>query len=73
MPKRKCYSLCGPINDTARKLVKANWEMISEKRHVRLRSPNGKLTITVPFSPSDTRAEKNWHSQIRNLGVIVPN
>jgi len=33
--------------------------------HPRLRSPDGRVTITVPRTPSDYRAALNWKSQVR--------
>jgi predicted RNA binding protein YcfA (HicA-like mRNA interferase family) len=66
------YSSCDTINDVARRLVKAGWELVGGTKHRRLRSPDGKLTITVPVRPSDHRATKNWLSQIRRAGVEIP-
>jgi predicted RNA binding protein YcfA (HicA-like mRNA interferase family) len=72
MAKRNRYSASDKINEIVRALIKAGWELIRHKRHPRLRSPDGKTHLTVPFTPSDHRAELNWISQIRLQGVTVP-
>jgi len=72
MAKKDRYSTSERINGIVRALIKAGWELIRHKRHPRLRSPDGKTNLTVPFTPSDHRAEINWISQIRRQGVVVP-
>lgn len=60
------YSNSKVINEVCYGLVKSGeWELKSDKRHCRLRNNRTGHVLTVPFSPSDHRAEKNWLSQVR--------
>lgn len=66
------YSACDRINRIVKELVNAGWEALRCKGHPRIKSPDGKITLTVPGSPSDHRSALNWISQIRRLGVAIP-
>jgi predicted RNA binding protein YcfA (HicA-like mRNA interferase family) len=57
------------IDHACKALLRAGWSVVSRHNHPRLRAPDGKLTITVPFNKSDGRATLNWFSQIRRAGV----
>jgi hypothetical protein len=72
MAKKANYSASKRINDVIVALIRAGWEYLGRNKHSRVRSPDGKTTITVPFKMSDHRAELNWISQIRRQGVEVP-
>jgi predicted RNA binding protein YcfA (HicA-like mRNA interferase family) len=73
MARLQRYSNNDRINDVARYLInKAGWEKLHNNKHWRLRSPDGKTTITVPHSPSDHRSGLNWMSHLRHTGVIIP-
>ena len=72
MARLKQYSTSTRINAAARAFVSAGWDNVSRGKHGRLRSPDGKTTITVPLTPSDWRSEKNWFSQLSRSGIEVP-
>lgn len=60
------YSASKVINAVAVRLVKSGeWELKSHNRHARLRNVKTNQVLTVPNTPSDTRAEQNWLHQIR--------
>lgn len=66
------YSKCKAINDVVIKLLKDGWEVLRlNGGHPRIKSPDGKTTLTVPKTPSDWRTEKNWMSQARRAGAIA--
>jgi hypothetical protein len=46
-------------------LVREGW-LPSSNKHVKLKSPCGRVMITVPVSPSDHRAFFNWRRQLRH-------
>lgn len=71
MSKMRRYSTCDTINGIVKDLIKAGWELIKGGRHPRLRSPDGKNTLTIPKTPSDRRATLNWIAQARHAGVSV--
>lgn len=71
MSKTRRYSTSDRINDIVKDLIKKGWSLIQGSRHARLRSPDGKVTVTVPKTPSDHRAALNWISQCRNSGVPI--
>ncbi|MBA6339603.1 hypothetical protein H4J59_01060 [Colwellia sp. MB02u-10] len=54
------------INKLVKKLCKLGWEYKNRKKHGALLTPKGKK-ITVPSSPSDRRAFKNFSSDIRTI------
>jgi hypothetical protein len=60
------------INGWAKVFVKLGWEIERASRHARLISPDGRTKLTVPGSPSDSRAAQNWRSQVRRLTGIDP-
>lgn len=66
------YSRNLNIDATARKLLKTGqWFLKANKCHARLENIDTHQCITVPYSPSDHRAEKNWFAQLRRMGVKV--
>lgn len=67
------FSTSKVINDVVRALLKTGeWEVKFGKRHRRLQNVATQKVITIPGSPSDHRAEKNWLSQIRrDFGVLL--
>ena len=72
MSKPSRYSTCDIINKIVQALLKVGWRALKGRGHPRLKSPDGKLTITVPKTPSDHRSSLNWISQIRRCGVVIP-
>lgn len=60
------------INGWAKVFVKLGWSLERAARHVRLISPDGRTKLTVPGSPSDSRAAQNWRSQVRRITGIDP-
>ncbi|MCK9988771.1 MAG: hypothetical protein AzoDbin1_05243 [Azoarcus sp.] len=60
------------INSWAKVFVKLGWELDRATRHVRLISPDGRTKLTIPGSPSDSRAAQNWRSQVRRITGIDP-
>jgi hypothetical protein len=66
------YSKSKVINTVCDRLVRSgSWELKSDNRHCRLRNVETNQVLTVPFSPSDFRAERNWLSQVRrDYGVM---
>lgn len=67
------YSNNRTINTVCDRLVRSGeWVLKSSKRHCRLQSTSSGHVLTVPTSPSDFRAERNWLSQIRrDYGVSL--
>jgi hypothetical protein len=63
------YSTNKRIDKVAHNLIKMGWLLKRAKRHPRISSPDGKITVTVPSSPSCSRAELNWISQLKHAGV----
>lgn len=64
------YSTDKVIDAVARGLIKSGlWALKSTKRHVRLENVESHAVITVPKTPSDYRATKNWLHQVRRHGV----
>lgn len=72
MAKAQRYSTCNIINDIVKRLIRQGWEALKGRGHPRIKSPDGKITITVPKTPSDHRSTMNWISQIRRCGVELP-
>lgn len=62
----KKYSSNKDIHKFILKLIKNKWSYASGKRHGSLYTPYGKR-ITVPGSPSDRRAFKNFVKDIERL------
>ena len=71
MAKMRRYSTSDAINRIVKGLIKNDWTLVRCNRHPRLQSPDGRTTLTVPMTPSDHRAEKNWIHQLRRQGVEV--
>ena len=67
------YSKNRAINAVCDRLVRSGeWVLKSANRHVRLQNTRSDHVLTVPFSPSDFRAERNWLSQVRrDYGVSI--
>ena len=63
------YSASKRINTIVHRLLRAGWLALARKSHPRIKSPDGKIVLTIPSSPSDWRSELNWISQARNSGV----
>lgn len=72
MTSRHRYSKDDRINAVVHALLEQNWTAAYGHRHARVRSPDGRITLTVPGSPSDNRAALNWIAQIRRTGVPLP-
>jgi len=64
--KMKKFSSDKDINKLVIKLCKLGWGYKNRKKHGALLTPSGKK-ITVPSSPSDRRAYKNFSSDIRAI------
>ena len=67
------YSNNQTIDAVCDRLVRSGeWVLKSSKRHCRLQHALSGHVLTVPMSPSDFRAERNWLSQIRrDYGVSL--
>lgn len=72
MAKMRRYSTCDIVNRITKELVKLGWESLKVRGHPRIKSPDGKITITVPKSPSDHRSTQNWIHQLKRSGIEVP-
>ena len=62
----KKYSSDKDINKLVGSLCKIGWQFINRKKHGALITPHGKK-LTVPSSPSDRRAFKNFSTDIRTI------
>ena len=67
------YSKSKVINGVCEQLVRSGaWVLKSDNRHCRLRNVTTNQVLTVPYSQSDFRAERNWLSQVRRgYGVSI--
>ena len=63
------YSNNKEINKIVKSLLREGWKTVHKNKHLRIESPNGEK-MTVPFSPSDVRAETNFRQQIRKITGI---
>jgi predicted RNA binding protein YcfA (HicA-like mRNA interferase family) len=61
------YSSNKDLNQYIRQLVSDGWIYVRRRKHGRLISPNKCLTTTVPGSPSDYRAVKNFKKDIQRM------
>lgn len=59
------YSKNREIDREVRKLIAAGWTFRRGGKHGRLLSPEGRMALTVPVTPSDHRSPLNFRSQIR--------
>ena len=50
-------------------LVRSGWHFHRGGRHGKLRNPQGSRALTVPISPSDHRASKNFEMALRRLAT----
>jgi hypothetical protein len=57
----KKYSNCKEINKLVKKLVSLGYIYLNGKKHGRLLFPDGRFCTSVPGSPSDHRAYKNFY------------
>jgi len=73
MAKHREYSTDERVNAIARRMVASGWERLRNNGHWRIRSPDGRVTVTVPRTPSDHRAGLNWISNLRRTGIDVNN
>lgn len=64
----KKYSSNKDLHKYVLKLIKKKWIYVSGKKHGSLYTPHGKR-ITVPCSPSDRRAFKNFVKDIDRLNL----
>lgn len=56
------------IHDMVKRLLKdSDFEVKSKNGHVKLWSKSKKRMLTVPQTPSDHRAVKNFHADLRRL------
>jgi hypothetical protein len=62
----KKFSSDKDINKLVGKLCKLGWRYKNRKKHGALLTPSGKK-LTVPSSPSDRRAFKNFSNDIRTI------
>lgn len=58
------------INKLVSLLVKKGWLFSWGSKHGRLKHPEGRHSVTVPSTPSDYRAAKNFRRDVRY--VISP-
>jgi len=56
----------GPLRDEVGRLLRLGWTDETGKKHVKLRSPDGRLVI-LPSTPSDTRAWRNAVAKLRRV------
>lgn len=55
------------LNKFVKNLIKMGWQPIKKTRHWQIKSPAGKV-LTVPNTPSDSRAILNFKSDLRRAG-----
>lgn len=48
-------------------LVRRGWYYRHGKKHGKLVHPNGKFFLTIPKTPGDWRAARNFQRDIRNI------
>ncbi|AXW32897.1 hypothetical protein CJO88_05835 [Ralstonia solanacearum] len=60
------YSNDKDIAATVRRLLEDGWRYIAGRKHGRLVAPNGRK-LTVPCTPSDWRASRNFTRDVRRL------
>lgn len=58
------YSQDKNINTVVKDLIDVGWKAVKKKRHWQLMSPIGRV-LTVPSTPSDIRAVKNFICDVR--------
>lgn len=59
------YSGCKEIDSLVRSLVRSGWTFRRGGKHGRVRSPDGKASVTVPSTPSDWRSSRNFVRDLR--------
>jgi len=60
------YCAAKEIDQLVRQLIHQGWSFRRGGKHGRLRSPAGKVTLSVPSTPSDRRAFLNFRRDIRH-------
>lgn len=60
------YCASKEFNVLIKQLVLMGWAFKRGAKHGRLSSPEGGSALTVPSSPSDHRALKNFHRDVRH-------
>jgi hypothetical protein len=60
------YCSCKEINALVKMLVREGWLFFRGGKHGKLRRPSGKVTLTVPNSPSDHRAFLNFKRDVHH-------
>lgn len=63
------YSRCREINALVRCLVHGGWTFRWGGKHGKLSPPNDQRFVTVPTTPSDSRAARNFVRELRRLGA----
>jgi len=59
------YSKSDRIDAHVRHLVDLGWKYWRGGKHGRAVSPDGKVTVTIPGTPSDRRAAQNFERDLR--------
>lgn len=62
------YSGCREIDGIVRSLVRSGWTYRRGRKHGRALSPDGRVSVTVPGTPSDWRSSKNFVRDVRRSG-----
>jgi predicted RNA binding protein YcfA (HicA-like mRNA interferase family) len=65
------YSSDKELNKLIRSLVASGWVYIRRRKHGLLKSPNTCFQTTVPGSPSDYRAVKNFKKDIERAQHLL--
>lgn len=60
------YSSAKEFNELIRQLLQSGWSYTRGKKHGKLKPPAGFPVVTVPISPSDCRAFKNFCRDVRH-------
>lgn len=55
------------MREKVRDLIANGWREVEGRRHLRVVSPSGLHTLTVPGTPGDRRALENWLHQVRRI------
>lgn len=63
--KQKKYSANARINSLVRSLIKQGCTYKKGKKHGKVVSPDGKVRISVPGTPSDWRAPRQFRAEVK--------
>lgn len=66
------YSNCREINHFVRLLIGEGWIFRWGSKHGRIRSPDGRSSVTVPTTPGDWRSARNFLRDVRKSGGKSP-